>query len=643
MALLKTNNLSRDFGGDPILVSVNLGLEPGRKYGLIGRNGCGKTTLVRILAGLDDDFRGGLLREPGLKLALVEQKMPAFGYDEDCVAYLTRDIRQLVDQLDEAAGRMGEADPAAAQRAMDDYGRLRERYDRLEGDQAADSALRLLKRLGLGERAANPALTLSGGEKNLLALARALLSRPDILILDEPGNHLDAGGLAWLEEFLAGLPCCVLMVSHDRRLLDRVADTILELERGVVTEWKGNYSQYRLERLRGAAAQGRSWQADAKRVERLEALVRRFAEIARARPDPAWGKRLRARRSQLARVKAEATERPDIGNLNAAVAFDGQKSRADLAVEIKGYAKAYGQAVILESGGFTILNGERVALVGPNGCGKTSFLRDLVANGHWDNPVLRVGPSMVLGYCAQQQEVFDPALTIEDAFLKLLADKSEVLQHLGRFLFSYADLAKTIGSLSGGELNRLQMARASALKANFLVLDEPTNHLDIPTREAVEEALAEFEGTVLVVSHDRYFLDKIVERVVFIEAKRFVEYEGSFSEFWRDIGAAALRQTQAASLPERSKAIAAAGGATVGGAKSGGVKAGTKAGSGGNVRIQGDQAAIEAQITGLERTKEALEKRIAAAFGQRDFMTARDLTVELERHNKLLDKLWQRL
>ncbi|MBU0936584.1 MAG: ABC-F family ATP-binding cassette domain-containing protein [Spirochaetes bacterium] len=649
MALIKTNNLTRDFGGELILRGVNISLEAGRKYGLVGRNGCGKTTLVRILAGLDDDFRGGLKREGKQKIALVEQKAPDFGEAETSVDFLVRDISALGEQLDELAVQMGDPDPAICQRAMRDYAILREQYDLLDGDHAADNAERLLKRIGLGERAWTAAESLSGGEKNLLALARALLSRPDLLILDEPGNHLDAGGLAWLEEFLAGLPCCVLMVSHDRRLLDRVADTILEMDGGVITEWKGNYSQYRLERLRSAAAQGRSWQADKKRVERLEALVRRFADIARARPDPAWGKRLRARRSQLERVKAEATERPDIGNLDARVVFDGEKSRADLAVAISAYSKRYDDVVIIEDSGFTILNGERVALVGPNGSGKTSLIRDLVARGSWDDPCLRVGPSMRVGYCAQQQEVFNHDDSIEDAFLKLLTDKKEVLHHLGRFLFTYTDLPRIIGSLSGGELNRLQLARASALKANFLILDEPTNHLDIPTREAVEEALLEFEGTVLLVSHDRYFLDKLVDRVVFIEQRKFVEYEGSFSEYWRDIGAPAVQAARDGGLQERSRAIGDSQGgrgrdsgtaAAAAGRKQG---RGAKAGQTGTDDTKQGQAELEQRISAMERTKEDMERQIATAFGKRDYTRARDLTAELERHNRLLNQLWKQL
>lgn len=630
MALIRTHQLYRDFGGDPILKDIDLALEPEHRYGLVGRNGCGKTTMVRILAGLDEDYRGNLQRLGGIRVALVEQKAPVFEDGERVVDFLTRDIFVMTQSLDKLAARMADPDRRVCRQAMDEYSQLRERFDSLDGDHADENARRLLDRIGLGGQADNLAETLSGGEKNLLSLARALLLRPDLLILDEPGNHLDVGGLAWLEEFLAGLPCCLLLVSHDRRLLDRVVTDILELENGCLTVYKGNYSQYRLEKLRAAAAQGRNWQADRRRVERLEALVQRFAEIARSRPDPAWGKRLRARRSQLARVKAEATERPDVGNLEAKVVFDSDKSKADLALAVQAYAKAFGSVPIIENSNFTILNGERVALVGSNGSGKTSFLRDLVATGSWDNACLKLGPSMVLGYCAQQQEVFNPADSVETAFLRILATKHEVLQHLNRFLFDYNDLSKIIGTLSGGELNRLQLARASALRANFLVLDEPTNHLDIPTREAVEEALADFDGSLLVVSHDRYFLDKVAERVIFIQDKRFVEYEGSFAEYWRDIGLAAVRQARSGELRERTRAI---GGAS----RLPATKKQAKA------LPDNKLADIEARITQMESQKAVLERRIAEAVNSRDFGKAAELSGELERHNRLLDQLWQRL
>ncbi|MFH2113886.1 MAG: ABC-F family ATP-binding cassette domain-containing protein, partial [Spirochaetota bacterium] len=508
-------------------------------------------------------------------------------------------------------------------------------------------AARLLELAGLAERAKVTAFSLSGGEKNVLALIRAIRIRPDLLLLDEPGNHLDLAGLAWLEDFIRNLPFAVLLVSHDRRMLDRVADVVLELEDGVLTRYAGNYSAYRLEKLQRAAGQGQDWQTDRKRVERLEALVRRFAEIARSRPDPAWGKRLRARRSQLARVKAEATGRPDIGNRDAAVSFLGEASKADLALAVDGYARAYDEVSILEPSGFTILNGERVALVGPNGSGKTSFVRDLVARGSWDDREIRVGSSMIIGYCAQHQEVFDSGETLEDAFLKILPTRREVFAHVGKFLFGYEDLSKRIDSLSGGELNRLQLARASALRANFLVLDEPTNHLDIPTREAVEDALADFEGTVLVVSHDRYFLDKVADRVVFIDSKQFVEYEGGFAEYWRDIGSHAVyggSRVGVAALAGRGRAVGR--GKNPAGDKHTSkdpvktrMAAGntTKAGPRGSTK---DALALEARIASMERQKEALERRISERFDRRDFKGAKELANELARHNLRLAELW---
>ncbi len=628
MAIIRVSGLSRDFGGDPILKNIELGVETGKKYGLVGRNGCGKTTFLKILAGLDDDYRGQLALLPHARIAYVPQMAPDFYENESCADFLCRDIYAMQARLDGFAHIMGSLDVQESSAAMRDYALVRESFDAVEGDNCRQNADRLLARVGLANKGDNPARSLSGGEKNIVSLARALLLRPDLLILDEPGNHLDTAGLAWLEEFLAGLPHAVLVVSHDRRLLDKVADIILELDKAELSEWPGNYSNYRLQKLRNAAAQGRQWQADKRHVERLEEMVRRFAEIARSRPDPGWGKRLRAGRSKLARVREEATQRPDIGNRDAKVTFLGDASKADIAAVISGYSKAFGDTVLFADAGFSVLNGERVALLGRNGSGKTSFLRDLVKDGSWDNGTLKVGPSMRLGYCSQQQELFDPGKTVEDEFLKILPNSREVLGHLGKFLFDYNALSKRISQLSGGELNRLQLARSSAIKANFLVLDEPTNHLDIPTREAVEDALSDFEGTILVVSHDRYFLDKIAGRVVFIEERKFVEYEGNFSEYWRDIGARQIvgglqaKSGEKTRLEDRSRYVK-----------------NSPADTGNAASTQ----ALEEKINTMERGKEEFEKLMEKAFDARDYERARDLAKNLEEHNKRLAELWKRL
>ncbi len=391
MAVLEVSGLCKDFGGDPLFEDGPFSIEPGEKLGFIGRNGCGKTTLLRILAGLDDDFKGTLRIAPGARVAYVPQNSPGFLPGETICGYLCRSAQESRRRLDELSESMASPDRAIAAAAMEEFGILRERYDALDGDQAEESSARLLERMGLGGRADVAAEALSGGEKNAIALAKAVMDRPDLLILDEPGNHLDLAGLAWLEGYLAGLSCAVLLVSHDRRLLDRVATSMLELEGRALKRHAGNYSAYRLQKLRDAAGQGQRWQADRKKIERLEALVRKFAEIARARPDPAWGKRLRARRSQLERERAQATERPDIGSRDANVIFRGEASKADLALNVRGYCKAFSEVELFREAEFTVLNGERVALVGPNGCGKTSFVRELVERGSWDDQCLRVG------------------------------------------------------------------------------------------------------------------------------------------------------------------------------------------------------------------------------------------------------------
>jgi ATP-binding cassette subfamily F protein 3 len=423
------------------------------------------------------------------------------------------------------------------ERALARYQRARDRFDALGGDAGDSRARRALETVGLAGRESELAAVLSGGQQNMLGLARAFAAQANFIILDEPGNHLDYRGLAVLEDLMIQFDGAILLVSHNRYQLDRVTSRTLELDEGKLTSYAGNYSAYRSVKLRNAIAQQSDYLANQKRLAGLEALVKRFEQITRVRTDKAWGKRLRARRKQLGREQRDAVEEPQIAGAKMQLELVGQAAHADIALRVSSYHKAYGEVVLFEAAELDVRAGERVALVGTNGSGKSSLLQDVVAQGSWDNPVLRVGPSARIGYCPQKQDV----LVAEQSLINTLRDLAPLSRDrayaiLARFLFTWEDMDRLVGELSGGERSRLQLARLMVLEPNFLILDEPTNHLDIVSREAVEEGLESFSGTVLVASHDRYFLERVAERVVWIDERAIHDFPGSSAEFWSAMG-----------------------------------------------------------------------------------------------------------
>jgi ATP-binding cassette subfamily F protein 3 len=457
----------------------------------------------------------------------------------------------------------------------------------------------------------------------VLSLTQALLAEPDLLVLDEPGNHLDFAGIAWLEGFLTRFRGAVLLISHNRYLLDRVVTSILHLDDGRVTSYAGNYSAYRATALRAKLAQRADYVADQKRLAQLAALVKRFEEIARRTADPAWGKRLRARKSQLNRAKEDATEKPAAEASKIRMNFTAEASRADIALQVRGYSKAFGERRLFEGAELEISCGERVALLGPNGCGKTTLLRDIIAEGAWDHAVLRIGPSLRVGYCAQEQEVLNDERTVLGQMIaEDVTSRDRAFNLLRQFMFGRDDLDKRVGDLSGGERNRLQLARLIAQQPDFLILDEPTNHLDIPACEAIEEALTEFKGTILAVSHDRYFLDKIAGRVVEVRDGGFASHAGNFSEYRAEHHArpAASAGRVATRRSERARPPPAPARRT-------------------SARRPGD---LQARIEQAERERGALETRVSEAFTRGDHREGTRAATLLEQHRARLDELYAR-
>jgi ATP-binding cassette subfamily F protein 3 len=650
MALLQIQNVTVGFGGDPILRSVSMTVDRSEKIGIVGSNGAGKSTLIKAILGEITPERGSIVLEGTAHsgaggsarlesdthkaIAYVPQLFPPewSGSTTEFVLEMVLQLRaKLRDVEDRMASPEALVDTAYMQRLLDRYGHLRNEYDRIDGDNAEAQVAPILDRVGLTDRLDTEIGVLSGGEKNRLLVARALLQRPELIIMDEPGNHLDAWGLEWLERMIRDFSGAVIIVSHNRYLLDRTVTRIVELRRGEITSWSGNYSAYRGARLREAVATARAAKADAKRVDRLEAMVRYLAELAKNKPDPGVGRRLRASRTKLRFAREDARERPDIIDEKMRTSLSTGESKADVALELRGYSRAIGTNRLFTSASALVHTGERVALVGPNGCGKTTLLRDIVNEGRWDAPHVRVGPSMKIGYCPQGQEIFDPERTIEENLATLVpAGRDRIFSLVQRYLFSYEDLDRPVGTLSGGERNRLQLARAELIGANFLILDEPTNHLDIAGREAVEEALNAFRGTVLVVSHDRFFLDIVADRILYYDDGTLGDFEGSFTAYWREVEA-----RQYGGLPRAVNRI----GNTHGTARDRRSQ-GTSVRSAPSRRGDGDTPSIEQRLMDLEAKRVALEGQLAAAYEGDQLESAQRIAKQLEKTNRLYENLY---
>ncbi|MCH8309973.1 MAG: ABC-F family ATP-binding cassette domain-containing protein [Chloroflexi bacterium] len=620
MQVASFQNIITHYGADEVLSGVNFQINSGEKLGLIGVNGSGKTTILRVLMGQQEQTSGEILIPSEVRVGYVPQYVE-HNEDDTAMEFLLSDYRLISENLRRQEERLEQVSSEQTNDALRAYQRARDDYDRVEGDLFLQRAEAMLDTMALQGKEDQKVSSMSGGEKNVLSLARALLSEPDLLLLDEPANHLDYLGVAWLEDFLNRFKGAVLIVSHNRYLLDRVAGGILELDGGKITRYEGNYSAYRSAKLRQLLSQQSDYIANQKRLAKLEELVRRFAEIAKVYDSKAWGRRLRARRTQLEREKKNAVDKPELNQAAMAAEFLSEETQADIALQMRGYTRGFDNLTLFDNADMDIAGGETVALVGVNGSGKTTLLRDIVERGDWSNQDIRIGPSMNVGYSAQGQEVLNDDYTIVQEIRDAAPMTSQsAFALLNRFMFQSEDMQKRVGDLSGGERNRLQLARLMALKPNFMILDEPTNHLDIPSREAVEEALEDFQGTLLVVSHDRYFLDKIVNRVVEVQDKKLVSYPGNFSEFWRASGRSTINVVGRVSRrrqrrePDRVQ----------------------------RAQQRQEVTDLERRIHEAEEQKVELEGRMAQAFASRDHRAGRRAQRQLDRVTAQLEDYYSR-
>ncbi|HMS59266.1 MAG TPA: ABC-F family ATP-binding cassette domain-containing protein [Tepidiformaceae bacterium] len=541
MILVDLNGIGRVYGGRTIWRGLSWSIRDGEKIGLIGASGGGKSTLMRVLAGAEKPDEGAATSRRGARIASLPQEYTGeagrAALDELLAA--REDVAALDARIADVEYRLSLPesleDAEAFDRLLEEQASLIREYETSGALMVRNRAEGMLRALGFPEASwAMPMERLSGGQRKLIGLARCLIAEPELLLLDEPDNHLDLERKALLENVVREFEGAVVVISHDRYLLDDTVSVIVEMETARdgtrLKRWEGNYSAYVAQREIAMLRQAQDFASQQKEIARLEEAVTRFKQWARVVVDERHIKQARNKQRQIDRM--EKVERPVLERRRMSLHFRaGQRGGAKV-VELRGVAKAFGERAILRPADALVRSGERVGIVGANGAGKTVLLRLILGELAPDAGEVWTGPSIRMGYYGQEHETLDFAQTPIQAIREVKnLYEGEAVAALQRFLIPYDACSQPIAQLSGGEKSRVQLARLMLSGANCLVLDEPTNNLDIPAAEVLEGALDAYDGTVVVVSHDRYFLDRLVDRIFEVRDGRLVVHEGSYSEY----------------------------------------------------------------------------------------------------------------
>ncbi|VLG11044.1 ABC transporter ATP-binding protein [Streptococcus pneumoniae] len=550
MIILQANKIERSFAGEVLFDNINLQVDERDRIALVGKNGAGKSTLLKILVGEEEPTSGEINKKKDISLSYLAQDSRFESentiYDE--MLHVFNNLRRTERQLRQMELEMGEKSGEDLDKLMSDYDRLSENFRQAGGFTYEADIRAILNGFKFDESMWQMKIAeLSGGQNTRLALAKMLLEKPNLLVLDEPTNHLDIETIAWLENYLVNYSGALIIVSHDRYFLDKVATITLDLTKHSLDRYVGNYSRFVELKEQKLVTEAKNYEKQQKEIAALEDFVNR--NLVRA----STTKRAQSRRKQL--EKMERLDKPEAGKKAANMAFQSEKTSGNVVLTVENTAIGYDGEVLSQPINLDLRKMNAVAIVGPNGIGKSTFIKSIVDQIPFIKGEKRFGANVEVGYYDQTQSKLTPSNTVLDELWNdfKLTPEVEIRNRLGAFLFSGDDVKKSVGMLSGGEKARLLLAKLSMENNNFLILDEPTNHLDIDSKEVLENALIDFDGTLLFVSHDRYFINRVATHVLELSENGSTLYLGDYDYYVEKKATAEMSQTEEASTSNQAK------------------------------------------------------------------------------------------
>ena len=550
MIILQANKIERSFAGEVLFDNISLQVDERDRIALVGKNGAGKSTLLKILVGEEEPTSGEINKKRDLSLSYLAQdsRFESSNTIYDEMLHVFDDLRKTETALRQMELEMGETTGADLEKLMQDYDRLSEEFRQAGGFTYEADIRAILNGFKFDESMWQMKIEeLSGGQNTRLALAKMLLEKPNLLVLDEPTNHLDIETIAWLENYLVNYSGALLIVSHDRYFLDKVATITLDLTKHSLDRYVGNYSSFVEQKEQKLLTEAKNYEKQQKEIAALEDFVNR--NLVRA----STTKRAQSRRKQL--EKMERLDKPEAGTKSAHMTFHSDKTSGNVVLTVEDVAVGYDDQILSEPINLDIRKMNAVAIVGPNGIGKSTLIKSIVGQIPFIKGEARFGANVEVGYYDQTQSKLTPHNSVLDELWNdfKLTPEVEIRNRLGAFLFSGDDVKKTVGMLSGGERARLLLAKLSMENNNFLILDEPTNHLDIDSKEVLENALIDFDGTLLFVSHDRYFINRVATQVLELSEEGSTLYLGDYDYYLeKKAELAALAAAQAEAEPASS-------------------------------------------------------------------------------------------